>query len=504
MRFIAFADPHISDVLNTSQEAAVDWALRTALELKPDALICAGDVTACGNADAAMRFLEKLYALPFPSIVVPGNSELRNVYTAPILERLFSAYPNGLKLGGIRIIGMNFSHDSISPEERKRLSELQSDEKLILVSHQGHRHLDEDSRAFLSSWIAERKKKILIYLTGHIHVQSDVIFEGVREFSLRAIDPDKCVGGLPQLLQVDVDESGLKITEHVFTEGQLCEWSDAEKQEFLNLLGVTCYHPEQDMEEVIRLGIRHMEWRYVSEETLPLLKRWREKVEGTFSLHMPSLTYDGGVRGEESFASCAQNAVDAGADMITVHPPFIKNRFMYKYGAFEKLADSMARALRPVYEAGIKIMVENNHTNFGTSPDVYEREFGCSPVEVMTWRYALDERLGKGACGIRLDIGHARNNVPVSQDYPLGKWYPVMGPYARTYHLHQTVSERGGKMRNHFPITGINDGFIAFCGFLHDWHTGVLTHGPVILEIREGEGAIETYKRLKRIITEGE
>lgn len=504
MRFVVFADPHLSDIENTSQEAAVDWALRMAADLKPDALICAGDVTACGSPDAAIRFAEKLYALPFPNIVVPGNSELRNVSTAPLLERLFSSYPDGLKLKDIRIIGMNFSHDSISIEERERLNGLEDTEKLVLVSHQGYRHLDANSRSFLNEWLSARKDRILIWLTGHIHVQLDEVYEGVREFALRAIDPDKCIGGLPQLLQLDIDGKDIKITEHLFTEGQLCEWSEDEKKEFINFLGVTCYHPEKEMDEVIRLGIRHMEWRSVTDETLILLRRWREKVNGTFSVHMPSLTFDGAVRGEEKLAECALSAVRAGADMITVHPPFVKNRDMYKPGAFELLADSMARAISPVYDAGIRILIENNHTNFGTSSDVYEREFGCSPVEVMTWRYALNERLGKDACDIRLDIGHARNNVPVSQDYPLGKWYPVMGPAARAYHLHQTTCEPGGKMHNHFPITGINDGFISFCGFLHEWHSCVLTHGPVILEIREGEGAIETYKRLKRIVMEDE
>lgn len=504
MRIIAFADPHISDVVNTSQEAAIDWALRKAIEMKPDALICAGDITACGSADAAMRFTEKLYALPFPSVVVPGNSELRCIETEPLLERLFSAYPDGLKIGDYRIFGMDFSHDRILPEERKRMSEFCCDEKLILVSHQGHRSMDEDSREFLSSWLESKKNQILIWLTGHIHVEKDEMFCGVREHAQRAIDPDKCIGGKPQLLQLDINGTEITIAEHIFTEGQICEWTDAEKKEFLDLLGVTCYHPENEMEEVIRLGIHNMEWRSVTDETLVWLKKWRKEVGGTLSLHMPSLTYDEGVHGEEKFAASALSAVTAGADLITVHPPFVKNRYMYLHGAFEELADSMARALKPVYEAGIRIMVENNHTNFGTPRDVYEREFGCSPVEVMTWRYALNERLGKNACDIRLDIGHARNNVPVSQDYPLGKWYAVIGPYARTYHLHQTTMERGGKMHNHFPITGINDGVVSFCGFLHDWHKGILTHGPVILEIREGEGAIETYKRMKRIVTEGE
>ena len=502
MRFLIFADPHISDDPKTSQEATINWVLRLAMEQHPDALICAGDVTAFGNADAALRFCEKLNSLPYPSIVVPGNAELRNESTAPLLERLFSNYPQGLKINDIRIIGMNFSHNSISAEERKRLNSLYDTERLILVSHQGHRHLDDDSREFLEAWLTKHKDRILIWFIGHIHYSSDQTFAGVREYALRAIDPDKCIGGLPLAVQMDVDEKGLRITEHLFTEGQLCEWSPKDKQEFIDLLGVTCYHPEKEMEDVIRIGIRHMEWRSITDDTLPLLKDWRKKINGTFSLHMPQLKYDGGVIGKEKFSEYVLSAINAEADMITVHPPFVKNKHMYKYGAFEELADSMAIALRPVYDAGIKIMVENNHTNFGTSSDVYEREFGCTPLEVMTWKYALNERLGKNACDIRLDIGHARNNVPVSKEYPLGKWYSVIGAYARAYHLHQTINEPGGKMHNHHPITGIHDGFIAFCGFLHDWHNGNLTHGPVILEIREGEGAIETYKRITQIILE--
>jgi hypothetical protein len=41
---------------------------------------------------------------------------------------------------------------------------------------------------------------------------------------------------------------------------------------------------------------------------------------------------------------------------------------------------------------------------------------------------------------------------------------------------------------------------ISYDGFLWAWHTGMLHHSPVILEIREGEGACATWQRLQNLL----
>ena len=112
----------------------------------------------------------------------------------------------------------------------------------------------------------------------------------------------------------------------------------------------------------------------------------------------------------------------------------------------------------------------------------------------------MNRRLGGNACGLRLDVGHARNNAPITESCPLGEWYAQIGGLADAYHLHQTLLDAQGKMHNHYPITGLDDGLVSLHGFLWAWRTGVLRHSPVILEIRENHGAPSTWLRLRALL----
>lgn len=499
MKIVLIADPHLLDTAASPQEAALDWALKEIGELAPDACAWLGDITACGTPDAAIRFREKLRGLPCESLLIPGNSDVRNPDTAPMMTRFCSTHPNGLKLGSVRLVGVNTAHDCIGAAERARLEQLGEGETLILLSHHQPEALDADSRAFICSWLCTRQ--VLLWLHGHQHLYYERMLEGVRVVSLRALDPDKCMDGGPQLCILSDETGDWALEERVFTGGDPDTWTQQERCELADSLGITCYNVPRDMDFAIRNGVKHLEWRRVDEADLPLLKQWRQAGGRTFSVHMPSLGYSAGVEGLERYCQSAQNAVRAQADMITVHPPAIPNALMQGgEPAFDALADAMAQALRPVTEAGILIVVENNHTPAGTGPDVLKRPYGCTPMELMGWRHALEERLGRDSCALRLDVGHARNNIPVSKEYPIGRWYAAAGPLSKAYHLHQTILGENGKMHNHHPITGLHDGLIAFDGFLWAWHAGILNHAPIILEIREGEGAAATWLRLQKML----
>lgn len=499
MKIVLVADPHISDTIETPQEAALDWALEEVDKINPEACAWLGDITACGSQDAGARFREKLRGLTCESLVVPGNSDLRTEYTAPVLERFFVTHPNGLKIGDVRLVGINASHDRIFASERMRLEKFSPEEKLILVSHQNPEALDKDSQEFLRGWLPE--KNVLMWFHGHQHSFYEREFAGTRVTGLRALDPDKCIGGAPQLCILSDENGEWALEERVFTGGLFDGWTLEERNELADSLGITCYKVQRDMPFAIQNGVKHLEWRSVSDADLPLLDEWRRAGGKTFSVHMPSLSYQDGVKGAEAYRQAVENALKAHPDMITVHPP--QPTIMHMQcgeSAFDELADTMADILRPIADAGILIVVENNHTNFGEGKDVLSRSYGCAPVELLGWRHALEERLGRGTCELRFDVGHARNNVPVSLDYPIGKWYAVAGHIVSAYHLHQTITEKGGKMHNHHPITGLHDGLIAFDGFIWAWHTGLLNHAPIILEIREGEGAPATWTRLQKMI----
>ena len=508
MRIALIADLHLSDVENTPQEETLDWALEELRRLQPDACAWLGDITACGASDAATRFCEKLQLLPFPSLIVPGNADLRTPGTAPLLRRFLINYPRGLRVGDVRLVGVDTADDRISAGERERLARIAGGEDVLLFSHQPARYLDEESRMFLQTWIAAREKDghhVLLWASGHRHVYEQGDFEGVPTVSLRALDPDKCIRGSAQILIFDTVTGLSGIEEICYTRGMPESWSDTERAELADALGITCYNRskvERDMPFAIENGVRHLEWRSIGEGELALLERWRKSGGKTFSLHLPSLGFDTDVLHEEKFRTSAQDAVRAEANMVTVHPPHLSTALMQGgSNAFEALADAMAEALLPVAKAGIDILVENNHTAPGTKRDVLKLPYGCTPMDILGWRNALRERLGRDSCHLRLDVGHARNNMPLSQEYPIGKWYAQIGPLANAYHLHQTVfSKEDQKMHNHHPITGWHDSFVSFDGFLWAWHAGILRHGPVILEIRAGEGAPATWLRLQKLL----
>ena len=506
MKIALLADTHLSDCLNTPQEEALDWALPQLKSLSPDAAVWLGDMTACGSPDAALRFQKKISALDCPSVLVPGNSDLRTAATAPMLERFLFNYPNGLFLGDLHVIGFDNARAKILPEERERLSRLALGDRILLCSHEPAKYMDAESVEFLRGWFADLNrngKRILLWASGHRHLFEKGDFEGIPTVSVCALDPDKCRNSSAEILLWDSDTEELE--RRNYPHDPLTEWTLDERLELANSLGITCYSRskvERDMPFAIQNRVRHLEWRKIKEGEISLIEQWRRAGGETFSLHMSALDYNGGVIGEAELIESAKDAVRAGADMITVHPPQIPYEQM-RIGlpAFEATADAMAEAFLPVVKAGIDILVENNHTDHDTPDDPDLIPYGCAPIDLVGWRNALNERLGKNACHLRLDIGHARNNEPLSKAYPIGKWYASVGEEARAYHLHQTIHDKAlDRMSNHHPILGWHNGFIAFDGFLWAWRQGILRHGPVILEIREGEGAPASWQRLQALL----
>ena len=511
MKITLLADPHLSDVEYTPQEEALNWALNELCQINPDACVWLGDITACGSPDAAMRFRRKIDKLPFPSVTVPGNSDLRTDCTASVMERYLLSHSSSLKIGDLDIVGIDTSRDTILPEEKKRLSQLEIGKNIVLCSHQPAKYLDSGSLDFLKNWISTHKAtgcRFLLWASGHRHVYETGSFEGVPTVSVRALDLDKCIGGSAQIYVFDTEnENAPKGEERVYSRGLPTSWTYEEQIEFADYLGITCYNRyklERDMPFAIQNRIRHLEWRSIHENEIPLIEKWRKNGGVSFSLHMSALDFDKNVLGLPLFRETALNAIRAGADMITVHPPQIPSENMQIGSpAYEATADAMAEIFLPVAKAGIDILVENNHTDFGTPRDPIKCAYGCTPLDLAEWRDALNKRLGKDSCHIRFDVGHARNNEPLSENYPIGKWYAMIGSEARAYHLHQTFYDKlEHRMRNHHPITGWHDGMVSFDGFLWAWHAGILHHGPIILEIREGEGAAATWQRLHELIFE--
>ena len=99
--------------------------------------------------------------------------------------------------------------------------------------------------------------------------------------------------------------------------------------------------------------------------------------------------------------------------------------------------------------------------------------------------------------GFNLDIGHARNNPPLSQRYTLGAWYAEVGRHAVGYHIHQVVKE-DGVLKNHTGISGVYDGLISFGSLFAGWRSGQLRPAPFIFEMRVPGAYRQTLDAFRR------
>ena len=92
--------------------------------------------------------------------------------------------------------------------------------------------------------------------------------------------------------------------------------------------------------------------------------------------------------------------------------------------------------------------------------------------------------------GINFDIGHARNNAPYSQTYPISTWLSMLGEHIVGYHIHQVTYE-DGVFENHMPITDVYGKLISYASFFKLWELGTIARAPFVFEMRP-EGAYET------------
>jgi hypothetical protein len=101
--------------------------------------------------------------------------------------------------------------------------------------------------------------------------------------------------------------------------------------------------------------------------------------------------------------------------------------------------------------------------------------------------------------GIHLDIGHARNNAPISGKENLSDWYSKMGHLINGYHIHQ-VTHHDGKFSNHKPMLSFSQKLICLNGLTMAQHYGQLNNAPMFLEAKTWPGNVESYNSLTKII----
>jgi hypothetical protein len=166
--------------------------------------------------------------------------------------------------------------------------------------------------------------------------------------------------------------------------------------------------------------------------------------------------------------------------------------------AKDALLAKFADTMQVLLENNVVIGIENLHTSAGK--DTFEtRNFGCTIEECRLWIELLREKFSTDKIGFHLDVGHARNNAPISGRENLSDWYAEMGDLLNGWHLHQ-VEHKNGEFSNHRPLTGFYDKLISLGGLFMAHRAGQLKKAPMFLESRTWAGNVEAYNKLMKLL----
>ncbi|MBR0143360.1 MAG: TIM barrel protein [Clostridia bacterium] len=456
MKIAVFADAHVSSYENTSQLAALRYAVRRIREERPDAAVSLGDATAFGTKEAALLFRKETAELPCPKLFLPGNSDLRA--GAGEVRELVSE-GRILDVGGWRLIGLDTSEGRLR-EEDKRLLEGDPGRSVVFLHHAPSEVCGGRDKKRLDRFPA------VVY--GHVHYGK----REENEIAVRALDPDKAIGGPPSLLWLEAGEDGIR------TEYEPC--MDFAPEEIAEYAGISCFDTGAILwaaeNAVPSIEIRPGSVDWDREPLREALDAWRKSGGRYLSLHLP----DFGSGCDPAVMDRAVSfAGEIGTDGVTFHVPRIP---VAEYEAWkDRLADSVAGWIRALPE-GCAAGIENLHMTTQEKDDG-ARRFGYTPSECLAFSDEVNARFGRERAGLVLDVGHARYNASLASVYPIGDWYAAVGKRIRAYHLHQVILLENG-MHNHFPVDSVYGPLISYCGFSWCWNHGILAKRPAFLEIR--------------------
>ena len=483
IKFAVIADIHLTEWSDTVQYDSFSFALNSIKASKVDAVVCLGDVTAYGELSSANYFLERMKEINVPKLFILGNSDKRSKKTAKEIN-IFQTEKE-MTIQQYRFIGINTSEEEISTEDAELLKT--SDENtFVFMHHPPFWAMKPGSERILGDFQQNGKYKALIH--GHMHYYE----KKSAIYSIQALDPDKAIGEPPCVTYFTVDGDEIN-TDYDYFDVSMPEGID-------NFLGLSCFEPEIDIPYASENGLKNIELRpsavyYDFEKLSKCVDIWRKKGGRYLSLHMPDFGYAGRLIGEKEWEDAIKIANALAVDGVTVHVPKASLKLM-NTDARSVLLEFITKKIKELPKE-CKVGIENMHMTEKEKDDL-ERRFGYTPDECIDFMNMINENFGFERVGVLLDIGHARNNAPFSEQYPVGVWYNKVGKYAVGYHIHQVeISDSG--MENHVPIKSFYGPLISYCGFAHCWNNNKINQRPLFLEIRGGyEKYSVSVKLLKR------
>lgn len=511
-RFIQLTDLHLSGTSGTVTHQALLWAVDTVNRHRPDFLAVTGDITTYGTEDAARGFLDVLGRVTVPVRFTPGNAELRAPGAMPVFSDLCNPDRHHILKDNVLFLLPDTSTLDIPAEERRWMNRTVAAHPggggCVLITHCPLESIHDESRDWLSRWIAGHGVELLV--AGHRHVHQKRRIGSFQEITTRGLDPDKAAGDLPGLSLFERSETG--------------EWSET----FipwaypLDLLPADLPHgilpvgwsihgdPVSAVRETQELGLSCLELRprdldFSAIALKDALQELRNQRPLYLSYHLPDLAWNPDndrVAGQNRLRAHVVCALEAGVNSLTVHVPRAPAAQMENGQGhtllWERFLDRYGRPLEGAAAEGVRIAVENLHTPQGMSADDPDRGFGTEMGEHLRWIDALSTRLPDATVGALLDVGHARNNGHLGNRQPLCDWYARLGRRILGYHIHQVHTHpQTGKLANHLEIRTLFSLRISFAGFLRAWSTRQIARAPLFIEIRDDGERRRTARRLK-------
>ena len=456
MKIVFGCDLHLPRDHRAVQYDAFEFLLGEAR--KAELFVFAGDISANGDIGTVRYFLEKVSGLDLLSAVIAGNSDLRTAETAGEISGMFSS--RVILAENIRVFLISDADGRIADEDF-RLLESASDGDIV-VTHHPARNLGKRFFEWRSTHSGVR------HFFGHIH---SFAAEG-NDVSLLAADPDKAIG----------EEPGLVIFDTVSGEIERRHFS-CPMPELSDFIGLSCMKPLVDIPYATRERLRVIELRgnslsldrrVISE----LIGKWRGAGGRMLSLHAPEIRMRDGVISADGFDEFLEFANFLGVDRITLHVPDMSVSEA-ALGGLDRIVEFASEKLALLPE-GCAIGIENMHMTAGDT--LSDRRFGYTPDECREYIKKLRSALPERMIGFHLDIGHARNNRPLSEEFTLGEWYAELGNEINGYHIHQVTPE----FENHTPVVEPYGRLISLASLFRCWENRTISHAPLIVEVRGG------------------
>ena len=477
MKVCLMCDLHLPTAQNAIQYDVLKWAIENARQAHSDCILYAGDVTCDGNEAVYDFFLSAMKETKIPFFYIPGNSDLRSDKSRESIYQKASRCKNQMK--NITVFAINDADKGVCDEQFAELDE--AEDNSIVFMH--HPIIDHDSQTVdrLSLWREAHPETMLFY--GHLHTAS---MDG-SSVSLQAMDPDKAIGEHPCITYYDTDT---RMLEQVYYPIEIPDDLD-------RYWGISCYAPLEQIQFAIDHHLNSLELRPNCvrvdwNELKAAVRRWREAGGENLSIHLPDVGWvDDALSVHSDYAKLLELVKDLQAERVTQHVPMVSVKDVDRDPKIlVRIGEYLSEQFNSVSHE-LVIGIENMHMTARDEAGE-NRRFGYLPEECLAFMRIL-KPMCRHTVGINFDIGHARNNAPYSQTYPIGAWLATVGESVVGYHIHQ-VLHRNGKFENHMPITDVYGPLISFSSLFHCWSTERIRKAPFVFEMRPENAYKETLE----------